>query len=97
MSEHTPGRLHVGSHYRTDVESREGRVAECRMGTSRGEANAAHIVACVNACEGINPEAVPELLEAAKGIEKALKNATLYLSRPQVMALCAAIAKAEAR
>lgn len=39
--------------------------------------------------------AAPELLQAAKGIEKALKNATLYLSRPQVMALCAAIAKAE--
>ncbi len=28
--------------------------------------NARRIVACVNACEGINPEAVPELLEALK-------------------------------
>jgi len=28
-------------------------------------ANAKRIVACVNACAGINPEAVPELLEAA--------------------------------
>jgi hypothetical protein len=28
------------------------------------EANAQRIVACVNACEGINPEAVPELLES---------------------------------
>ncbi|MBE3087783.1 MAG: hypothetical protein IMZ71_01505 [Chloroflexi bacterium] len=27
-------------------------------------ANARRIVACVNACEGINPEAVPDLLEA---------------------------------
>ena len=27
MSEHTPGPLHVGPYYRTDVESREGRVA----------------------------------------------------------------------
>lgn len=26
------------------------------------EANAARIVSCVNACEGINPEAVPDLL-----------------------------------
>ena len=26
--------------------------------------NAQRIVACVNACEGINPEAVPDLLEA---------------------------------
>ena len=30
------------------------------------EANRDHIVACWNACEGINPEAVPELLEAYK-------------------------------
>ena len=33
-------------------------------------ANAQRIVACVNACKGINPETVPELL-------KALKNVTL--------------------
>ncbi len=31
------------------------------------EANAARIVACVNACAGINPEAVPDLLAAAEG------------------------------
>lgn len=31
-------------------------------------ANARRIVACVNACEGINPEAVPELLAFAKDI-----------------------------
>lgn len=30
------------------------------------EANAHRIVACVNACEGINPEAVPAMLEALK-------------------------------
>jgi hypothetical protein len=29
-------------------------------------ANARRIVACVNACEGINPEAVPDLLEACE-------------------------------
>lgn len=32
------------------------------------EANAARIVACVNACAGINPEAVPDLLTAAEAI-----------------------------
>lgn len=36
------------------------------------EANAARIVACVNNCEGINPEAVPEMLAALKACEKAL-------------------------
>ena len=30
------------------------------------EANARRIVACVNACEGINPEAVPDLLAACE-------------------------------
>lgn len=30
------------------------------------KANANHIVACVNACEGINPKAVPDLLKACK-------------------------------
>ena len=35
---------------------------------SLSEANAARIVACVNACEGINPEAVPEMLEALRWI-----------------------------
>ena len=34
--------------------------------TETEEANARRIVACVNACEGINPEAVPDLLEAAE-------------------------------
>ena len=32
------------------------------------EANARRIVACVNACEGINPEAVPELRDICESI-----------------------------
>ena len=40
-------------------------------------ADAARIVACVNACAGINPEAVPGLLVAARGALAALsQNAT---------------------
>ena len=31
---------------------------------------AARIVSCVNACEGINPDAVPEMLEALKYVAK---------------------------
>lgn len=30
------------------------------------EANAQRIIDCVNACEGINPQAVPDMLEALK-------------------------------
>jgi hypothetical protein len=37
-------------------------------------ANAARIVACVNACEGINPAAVPDLLTLAIGILDALEH-----------------------
>ena len=36
------------------------------------EANAARITACVNACEGIKPEAVPELLAACKWARAAI-------------------------
>lgn len=39
-----------------------GRVPEDHT----GHANAARIVACVNACAGINPDAVPDLLAALK-------------------------------
>lgn len=40
--------------------------------TTREEdaANASRIVACVNACEGINPEAVPGLLKALQRLAK---------------------------
>jgi hypothetical protein len=37
----------------------------------RHEANARRIVACVNACEGINPEAVPDLLAACEYVKYA--------------------------
>jgi len=42
--------------------------SEADYAAARGEidANAARIVACVNACAGINPEAVPKMLEALK-------------------------------
>ena len=32
----------------------------------RAEADASRIVSCVNACDGINPEAVPELVKACE-------------------------------
>lgn len=35
-------------------------------------ANAQRIVACVNACEGINPEAVPDMLKALEGAVEAM-------------------------
>jgi len=38
------------------------------------KANADRIVACVNACKGINPEAVPDLLEALERCVSAMCN-----------------------
>lgn len=55
------------------------------------QANARRIVACVNACEGINPKAVPDLLAACKEV---LRKNNGYSVTEQ---LRTAIAKAEAK
>lgn len=62
------------------------------------EANADRIVACVNACEGINPKAVPELLKA---VEAMLRGADLVAAAtldggPQYPTLMLASTKAQA-
>jgi hypothetical protein len=46
------------------IVSRDSATTVIGSGLTKGNAN--HIVACVNACEGINPKAVPDLLEACK-------------------------------
>lgn len=52
--EHTPTPWHVGPHYRSDVESREGRVAECGLTKGdRGVANAEFICRAVNSHEAL--------------------------------------------
>jgi hypothetical protein len=52
---HTPGPWHVGPHYKSDVESREGRICECRpLSSPRAEANARLVAAAPDlliACE----------------------------------------------
>lgn len=57
------------------------------------EANANRIVACVNACEGINPEAAPELLEA---LEEMLKLHIAHHNNPAHVYARTLIAKARA-
>ena len=42
------------------------------------EADALHLVACWNACEGINPESVPDLLGALKTAQAELFRLTAY-------------------
>ena len=46
-------------------------VAFCRL--HRREADAQRIVDCVNACKGINPGAVPEVIAALEGLLKTWK------------------------
>ena len=59
------------------------------------EANAARIVACVNACEGIaDPSVVPELLEACKSALALIEISTDYKGMSTSRELRAAIAKA---
>lgn len=73
-------------------------IAECNgLMEARGENNAEHIVACVNACAGINPEAVPELVKACEAIMPHL-NSDLDAHEPwvkEIDALAAALAKAK--
>lgn len=65
--------------------------------------DAEHICACWNACEGINPEAVPEMLEALEAIraeiEALVTDGTLGPKAVETNAgwikLCKALAKAK--
>lgn len=70
---HTPGPWEVEPVYNFGI-SREGdthlhTIAQMRGSIDKRKTNARRIVACVNACEGMNPEAVPELLEALMAVE----------------------------
>ena len=62
--------------------------------THEAKANGRRIVACVNACAGINPEAVPNLLEAAKDFIYKVDEGRAF-SVKSYAKFSAAIAKAE--
>ena len=105
MSKHTPGPLRI----KKAPPSRDGREVET-VALHGGErpvvavclarADAEYYVACVNACEGINPEAVPELLSALRSLCRAKHPLEWSPSVELVTAFAsarAAIAKAEGR
>jgi hypothetical protein len=58
--------------------------------------DAGRIVACVNACDGINPEAIPGMLEALHIVlaDNRLMNA---MNKEQAGAILDAVAKAEGK
>jgi len=63
--------------------------------TAESIANAERIVACVNGCAGLNPEAVPELLAACRMVVMAQQRRTRTAEEQEIMdAARAAIAKA---
>jgi hypothetical protein len=87
MSEHTPEPVEANAY--GEVWAGKEFVADCFDSFP----NAKHIAACWNACEGLNPKAVPELV-------KALKSAAIVLDLydDRSAADCrAAIAKVEKR
>ena len=70
------------------------------VGGSCNETNDKRIIACVNACAGINPDAVPEMLEALRAIISV--PAEQFANARQFQAWCelksrAALAKAEGK
>ena len=88
MTSFTPGPWRVGKKYTTDVYAgnMQGiRVAACFDG---GDANAAHIVRCVNSHA--------ELLEALQGVQTMANCGQLdeFIGEPWLKAVTAAIAKA---
>lgn len=84
-TKHTPGKWTIGYSCESgapQIDAKDGDNAGeeetapiAELWGERGEANAARIVACVNACEGINPEAVPELFDVVRKL--ALGNADI--------------------
>ena len=73
MSQHTKGPLLIircGSCLQ--IESDKYAVAHTIGNGEHDMANAARLVACWNACEGINPEAVLDILAALQGLSDAV-------------------------
>jgi hypothetical protein len=103
---HTPGRLNLSSKGdgRIWIEAANDTAEDIAVLVMddhqiKNAANAARLVACWNACEGINPEAVPELLEACKALlsfaESVRPGGAVLRTDPDLPAARAAVARAE--
>jgi hypothetical protein len=102
-TKHTPNvwRIAIGGDgYHILTNDNDGIAREICMVPNREHAE--DIVACVNACEGINPEAVPDLLAACKAADDEFKRIdsfigdfTGYVEDEPWWAVQDAIAKAE--
>jgi len=100
MSKHTPGPAYTldpdtaPSDVVGILNAKGHVIAEARKGQET------HIVACLNACEGLNPEAVPEVLLQLRTIAKRMQhNGSITIDADSLMGIeiTEAIAKAEGK
>ena len=79
-----------------DFPDHEGAVQVISETRSLAMRRRDHIVACVNACEGISPEVVPDLLATARELVRDVHGCELDASMSAAVSACAAaIARAE--
>lgn len=52
-------------------------------GAKQSELNLRRIVACVNACQGINPEVVPEMVGVLEKIQRVFEETAVILNQAQ--------------
>lgn len=108
MTAHTPGpwtqenkgELGTRTARHVVVDAKGRKIVKMPDLSSRSYANAARIVTCVNSCEGINPEAVPEMLVGLKQMENIFypfQAGYRGESQAAIRAVHDAIAKAEGR
>ena len=76
---HTPEPWHLVGQDIRDADEENIVTGSYGDDPEQAEANANRIVACVNGCAGINPDAVTELLEAAKNMVRALEECEVDL------------------
>jgi len=72
-AKHTPGPVSIKKSRIKDGEwglwsTADEQVAACQSFAAPNEANAARLAACWSACDGINPEAVPDMLTVCKAV-----------------------------
>lgn len=71
-SQHTPGKLKAveislaPGICNVQIENEKNELVAMFKGINKGREDSLRMVACWNACEGINPEAVPALLQVVK-------------------------------
>lgn len=102
---HTPGKLVAINGDISILKTEDGQQRICTLNGFNGDdalriANCNRLAACWNACEGINPEAMPEMLAELKRLQTRISCGALRNEdgeTPDSHSLDLVIAKAEGR